>query len=280
MANARDVFIDLFSSKKKSKVKFTVDGVKLNAVFKMGNNALTIAPLDKTISKKCIEVLFDEDDDDLYLSSYYYLAGKDKCPPIPDTLFFKWLDAVSSTLDKEVVLMDSSTKQLKDHPNCKISHFILALAKGKTFYNRFGFTNDLFQEFLEEFQPKKLAEFDSALNKKFSDITKVENATLQQVAKFILDNCDNPENETRKFIADFIRKIEVHLYGDDDDDEAEENTDMDHFYKSPEHAYRVRISQAHERPSQFKIYFNTISSANQTAGRRRRRRKTRVKRRF
>jgi len=101
--------------------------------FTVGNGSLIFkSPTDDN----CVEIHFSRN---IILKDYYHATRKSKCKPMShDYLFHGVLDFFSSQFHQPVVLEDASYKDIE---TCKLSRIVLALAKGKTFYNRYEFAN-------------------------------------------------------------------------------------------------------------------------------------------
>ena len=81
----------------------------------------------------------------------------------------------------------------------------MALAKNRTFYNLFGFTNVYFQRFLDTYRNQLLIEHNKDLNIEFHKLTGIYYARFKNVAQFVLDNC--MKDELNAFIKKFTKYI-------------------------------------------------------------------------
>jgi hypothetical protein len=87
----------------------------------------------------------------------------------------------------------------------------MALAKGLTFYNRYGFTNDAIKTFIAEFRPMLLRELDTELNTEFESLAQLKLSSLKDVAQWILDQCINQVDLTPKMIS-FMTRFQDIIY--------------------------------------------------------------------
>jgi hypothetical protein len=196
---------DFFAGPTKQ-VFFSINGEEIEQPFEVGLNTMSLRPTDATNAKDCITVRLRNYIHVLHLSNYYYDAKMRECTVIPHAVFFELLDALSSVFQLPIELTDESTKKVKDHPECKIPHFIMALAKGQTFYNHFHFENAKFARFILKYQKVKLLDFNPELYAMYEGIIGEQaDVSLMQAAKFILDNCDNPI--LQRFKKRFIKEL-------------------------------------------------------------------------
>ena len=107
-------------------------------------------------TEDCIKIQIQ--DHLIYLASYYYGTDIQRCPHIPHDVFFKLLEKIGVLYNLDVTLLDASTKQI-EHTDCKLAAPIFSLSGKPTFYERFGFVNEEYTEFIKEIQPMPFAVF-------------------------------------------------------------------------------------------------------------------------
>ena len=148
-------------------------------------------------TEDCIKIQIQ--DHLIYLASYYYGTDIQRCPHIPHDVFFKLLEKIGVLYNLDVTLLDASTKQI-EHTDCKLAAPIFSLSGKPTFYERFGFVNEEYTEFIKEIQPMPFAVFVKRAGQK-QDETYVkmvrvlrsmylnEQSTMRHIAKTIVTKC-------------------------------------------------------------------------------------------
>jgi hypothetical protein len=214
---------------------FAIQDKLIDTKFVSDNLSVCIESLDK---EDCC-IIFEIEDDGISLHSYYYSTSAAKCPYISHDDFFSILDTISSIYQYPVTLYDASKKLIKsdaEMPNphkdkyCTLRSCIMSLAIGSTergrrfgndewngtFYSQYGFKNDLYNQFMQEHQPKLLSEYDRQLYEMLDTIIKhygmpidATTLTLQDCAKLIIQFCkEKPKLGVFKlFIDNFSRNI-------------------------------------------------------------------------
>ena len=221
-----DAFKRLLSADQRTNVQFSIDGDIINlkehngtdVYFKVGSNLIDL----QSTSGNCIEVSIEKT---INLDEYYYKASVLSCPILHHALFFKLLDVLSSVLKLDITLTDSSTKDIyradsdpSDH-DCKLPVTIMAMAKGKSFYNRFGFYNEKFEDLIAEGQKLPLYNLQPYLTDDEYDIIvpqdKYNTITMKEVSLKLLDLCKQKKvpDIVRKFIKKFHGELEDILFG-------------------------------------------------------------------
>lgn len=157
----------------------------------------------------CIEIVIDLFwlSDGIYLDSYYFHKAIGTCPPIPHDRFFRLLKAIARVYDKNnVYLIDQSSKTF-DHTDCRLSKDVFKLAGEPTFYERYGFVNKSYQDFMTYLRAMT---FDECVHKftllrhvstfrgheEYHKILKTlqkanlnGKSTLQEIAAYVVRNC-------------------------------------------------------------------------------------------
>ena len=172
---------------KQRQVQFYLNEKPIEHPFLIGNSKIEI--FDK-LETSCIRVTFDDVTNILNLENYYYNGNKDVCPQIDHNDFFAILDFIAAALGAtSIQLNDQSHKNLN---GCTIPKNVLALAKSKTFYNRFHFVNSNYENQLLSTQPKLAKDINlknSAweLLKTFTNVDEL--ATVQQISGVLIEQC-------------------------------------------------------------------------------------------
>jgi hypothetical protein len=142
-----------------------------------------------TDGEKCIQMSIDDDlvvEDYLVLEDYYYhLKGKCR-KDLSHEDFFILLDFLSRVFNLEQRLVDASRQTIQCFD---ITNKILRLAKGKTFYNRYDFTNEYSETFYARMEKRTL---DGLLSKEDlafceKELNCNEDTTMKELCKEILD---------------------------------------------------------------------------------------------
>jgi hypothetical protein len=160
----------------------------------------------------CIDI--DIDPYAVYLRNYYLGGAIRHCPKIPHEIFFALLKELGNVYQKEVSLVDMSSKTF-DNTNCgRIYSEIFALAGLRTFYERFGFENGTFSERIERLQTMTLEELLSYRNKRHSERLDKErikavrllshfgmdlSITVESFAAFLVDACKRAERHNFEY---------------------------------------------------------------------------------
>ena len=197
---------DLVGQKKRKIVIFIVNGNRIAAPFYVGKSQIVIRA--EASSANCIDIFIEPSH--IELDNYYYYIARQDCPSIDHEIFFKLLDALSASFGKPIVLIDASTKQVREGENCNFPNFFMAVAKDVSFYNRFGFQNARFTEDLRKTQQLQLSTLQGgALNELFQTISKTtSDISLKEAAQYALDNCHHNTPEMQEFIISLTEELE------------------------------------------------------------------------
>ena len=147
-----EVLQELLDSRRPEYAKFSINGRLIDCLFEVSNNSFRIRP-NKTRGREntCVLIKVKHEEKLIELVLYYALTPILQCPYISHKSFFELLDVFSAVFGYDLELEDASTKYiestvekdtfergLKDIETCSIDFVVMALAKGKTFYNRYG----------------------------------------------------------------------------------------------------------------------------------------------
>jgi hypothetical protein len=197
-------FQQMMSAEEFTQVQFSIDGETLQLTekrngapvyFEVGRNMLVL----RSYAGECIIVEMGET---INLNEYYWKASKHSCPLLQHVVFFKILDVLSSLFKRDLTVTDESRKTLVrpgiDDPtnwDCDIPYTIMALAKGRTFYNQFGFVNQKFSDLIAEGQDMPLYNYQPYLtDDKYSIISDNSSSiTMKEVALRILELCEKKQ---------------------------------------------------------------------------------------
>jgi hypothetical protein len=130
----------------------------------------------------------------LYLRFYYYESGCRDKPTLDHDVFFEFFTKLGEKLKvKQLLLQDASTKQLT---GCNVSSIIFALAGRRTFYERYGFTNERFTAAIARFSMLTLQEVFNILriHETPSEIQEYDDfkmVTVRGICVDVLDYCDS-----------------------------------------------------------------------------------------
>ena len=167
-----------------------------------------------TDGDKCIQMSIEDDlvvADYLVLDDYYYnLKGKCR-KDLPHEDFFILLDFLSRVFNLDQRLVDASRQSI----HCfDITNNILRLAKGKTFYNRYDFTNEYSETFYTRMEKRTL---DGLLSKEdlafcVKELKCNDDSTMKELCKEILDHIKyfcglDKESGRFKHFNDLIRHV-------------------------------------------------------------------------
>lgn len=213
--NRSDFVDDVLNSRTKS-AYFSVDGTKITPVLEVGEGVLSLPELRPRGKGKrrlnCIDV--EVSDENIKLENYYfYKSIDDDCEKIPHEDFFKLLDAIASVLELDVHLHDASTKKVKDSYSefCVVPHYLLALVKGRTFYNHFEFKNEEYDAVIQRARKQKLMDFNPELEPLYKRISGESHATLKEVAQFLMDKCHRDDAAFSSFRQAFMKNLKDQL---------------------------------------------------------------------
>jgi hypothetical protein len=182
----------LISSKTPRTVIFYIDDKRVPSVFHIGDNEIAVQNKD---NGKCIYMTL-RDDGNMELDNYYYFENIKTCPSIPHAVFFELLDFIAyETGCSTISLVDRSSKSIG---TCMIPRDVMALAKNKTFYNRYGFDNLRFDTELKRLQSMLALEFLSERRPHAVDffLTIKElhpDMTLKQLASKLVEWCGSSQ---------------------------------------------------------------------------------------
>ena len=192
-------------------VIFHINGRQIARPFKTGNGMIKMEPLKKS-GKDCITIYYrtgyehSSIQKGIWLANYYYDTPKADCPPFDHADCFELLDVLASTFKETIFLKDSSKKQVKAHANCNIEHFVMAMAKGRTFYNLFGFENGPYEAFIRENKGKLLSDFDPESSAIFKSLwPEIMDPTVQKAALHLIQNCE--DEAVQEFMTKFTTRI-------------------------------------------------------------------------
>ena len=176
----------LISDKTPRTVIFYIDDKRVPSVFHIGDNEIAVQNKD---NRKCIYITL-RDDGRMELDNYYYSESIKTCPSIPHAVFFELLEFIADETGCSTIgLLDQSHKTIGP---CMIPRDVMALAKNKTFYNRYGFRNLRFDIELKRLQSMLALEFLS------------ENTSTSHAVKFFLTNKEFHPEMTLKQLASKI----------------------------------------------------------------------------
>jgi hypothetical protein len=176
---------------------FTVNGQPIDVPFEIKNGTL-VAKTEED-EKTCIKLTMKHYAA-IELDSYYHKVTKARCKKIPHKVFFELLEGLSSVLRREVELYEGSTKMI--HPanyntrneatikTCILPVYIMALASGKTFYNRYGFENFSFTQALKRYRDVTV----SQLTTDASIPSNLTQMTLKEFAEWLKLECQTKSN--------------------------------------------------------------------------------------
>lgn len=205
---AKKILLDLLRSPPVD-LQFAINGKIITPLFKVGHNKII---LNGTQSNgrlgPCIVVEIMTNT--IHLEDYYFDANKNTtvCPSLSHDNLFELLDVLSSVLKYDQSLLDVSTKKVSDQ--CTLYMETMSIAKGKTFYNGYGFMNDDIDAFIAKSRHMLLKDFNFELNKKFKTLEpQLDSSTLKDTALWILDKCK--KNKTTEEIKSFIRDFSIAL---------------------------------------------------------------------
>ena len=190
-------------------VQFSINGKIITPLFKVGHYKII---LNGTQSNGRLGpcILVEIMTDTVHLEDYYFEANKNTtvCPQLSHANVFELLDVLSSVLKYDQSLLDVSTKKVSDQ--CTLYMETMSIAKGKTFYNGYGFMNDDIDAFIAKSRNMLLKDFNFELNKKFKTLEpQLDSSTLKDTALWILDKCE--KNKTTEEIKSFIRGFSIAL---------------------------------------------------------------------
>jgi hypothetical protein len=156
------------------------------------------------------------------LEYYYYNVPMNECPHVPHNLFFYFLTQLGILFKMNISLTDVSTKSIPKS-DCVVKAAVFAIAGYQTFYQRFGFVNENFDEFVRYIQRMSFHEFlvvgrVELGRPEYSNILRWlrenqldEDTTMKVVCKTVVEECKNNEkkNETKstEFVAWFATFI-------------------------------------------------------------------------
>ena len=186
---------NLFEGNHREKVFFTINGKRIETAFRVGKFNIDILPTIPDRERTCVNMMIDKKEP-MYLSNFYYYSEMDKCPTTSHADIFNLFDVISSVYTKPIKLDDASTKQVRDHKNCKFNKFVMAMAKGRTFYNIYGFQNKAFTEALMKTQPIKLSTLNPILALMYEELSNSKvDVSLKQAAIFAIENCHHQNSD-------------------------------------------------------------------------------------
>jgi hypothetical protein len=162
------------------------------------------------LQEDCISIEIHSDS--VHLNNYYYESKIKTCPPIPHARFFKFLKKLGVFYNLDVTLYDASTKRF-DHTPCIIDPIVFSLAGFPTFYERYGFVNEGYTEFMEKTKKmtfKQLAlqaEIDYASAGHHLQLLYLnEHKKLSHIARTILNMCKKTSaSRSRYFKSSRVR---------------------------------------------------------------------------
>jgi hypothetical protein len=95
------------------------------------------------------------------LMDYYHKVSITSCPRIPHNMFFYFLKQLGLVYGRDITLLDVSKKAI-EHSDCVVAAPVFALAGYRTFYQRHGFQNEGFDDFVRQIQKMPFSEFQVA----------------------------------------------------------------------------------------------------------------------
>ncbi len=149
-------------------------------------------------NRVCIQIEVHSNSVDL--EYYYFKTPMDQCPHLPHDRFFRFLKRLGAIYKADVTLFDVSKKKV-EHSECVIPASVYAFAGYRTFYQRYGFENPDFDEYVKYIQKMTFLAFNRKMDIPDSDgeyqealrwleenkMTK--RATLRQITKVLVDHC-------------------------------------------------------------------------------------------
>jgi hypothetical protein len=160
--------------------------------------------------KECITLEYVPSERTMELESYYYNTKKIECIGFSHDWFFNvFLKPLCEKLNVErITLVDGSLKSFK---MCDVTSGIFAYAKGKTFYQRYGFENKKFTDFIENTRELTMREYMEQVGTKIKinvtefqdllDLYDLNEVKMRDLCKFLIDEC----NETNRFSLEHSR---------------------------------------------------------------------------
>ena len=251
--NARSSVKKLIEGDRMEKVFFTINGTRIETAFSVGKKKIDILPTIPDGKKTCVNMQIDKRP--MYLSNFYYYTKMHQCPTTSHADIFNLFDAISSVYKKPIDLYDASTKKVHDHKNCIFDKLVMAMAKGRTFYNIYGFQNKAFTEALMKTQPIQLTS-GSKLALLYEELSNsnADDVSLKQAAEYAIKNCQHQNNQKMlSFIDELGREIKRQLkrHGlEEDEDEFTRPTS--------ENEYTVSITK---EPNHYEVQFETLAKS-------------------
>jgi len=213
LAQVRELLNELVRNYENTYVQFvqSVQPTMKRSVYKTllkfdGQDGITV--IDHR-NEPCIELKLDETN--LVLDDYYYQLKGDCKTYLSHDDFFVLLDFLAYIYDVDLKLQDASSKEL----HCaKLSKNLLCLAKGRTFYNLYGFTNSRFQQKMQALETQNAVDFltmelDSYLDASPSDVSNLveeahelfpftERTKMREFVQLILEHIETYCKSTEK----------------------------------------------------------------------------------
>lgn len=146
-----DAFIKEIKTNENKVVLF--DGPELYRIEIVHHNGTIYLSFLNSEGKECIGIDY-YDNNTLTLGNYYFNTPID-CVRVPNDWFFiEFLTPLAKALGaNRIILNDASSKKFE---SCTVPMIFFVLSGKLSFYNRYGFRNKVFEDYVEKLKKKKL----------------------------------------------------------------------------------------------------------------------------